>query len=86
MQIPRNPCDGVRLPKRTHADRGYLSHAHAVALAATVDCCAGGERVAVGHRVGRSCVEHAKDLGAAFRVIPGLARRRDGGDDDQQGP
>jgi len=38
MQIPRNPCDGVRLPKQTHADRGYLSHAHAAALAATVDC------------------------------------------------
>ena len=38
MQIPRNPCDGVRLPKRTHADRGYPSDAHAAALAATVDC------------------------------------------------
>ena len=23
--IPRNPCDGVKLPKRQHADRGYLS-------------------------------------------------------------
>lgn len=26
-RIPRNPCEGVRLPKRKHADRGYLSHA-----------------------------------------------------------
>jgi integrase len=26
-RIPRNPCDGVKLPKRHHADRGYLTHA-----------------------------------------------------------
>src|SRR4029077_17823037 len=36
-RIPRNPCDGVRLPKRAHADRGYLSHAQVVALAGAVD-------------------------------------------------
>jgi integrase len=36
-RIPRNPCDGVRLPKRTHADRGYLSHGQVAALAAAVD-------------------------------------------------
>jgi integrase len=35
-RIPRNPCDGVRLPKRKHADRGYLSHAQVAALADTV--------------------------------------------------
>jgi integrase len=35
-RIPRNPCDGVRLPKRKHADRGYLSHAQVAALAAAV--------------------------------------------------
>ncbi|MDG5484626.1 tyrosine-type recombinase/integrase [Mycolicibacterium gadium] len=35
--IPRNPCDGVKLPKRGHSDRGYLSHAQVAALAASVD-------------------------------------------------
>ena len=32
-RIPRNPCDGVKLPKRQHADRGYLSHTQVTALA-----------------------------------------------------
>ncbi len=32
-RIPRNPCDRVRLPKRKHSDRGYLSHTQVVALA-----------------------------------------------------
>ncbi len=32
-RIPRNPCEGVRLPKRQHADRGYLSHVQVAALA-----------------------------------------------------
>ena len=36
-RIARNPCDGVRLPKRQHADRGYLTHAQASALADAVD-------------------------------------------------
>ena len=36
-RIPRNPCNGVKLPKRKHADRGYLSHAQVVALATAVD-------------------------------------------------
>ena len=36
-RLPRNPCEGVRLPKRKHADRGYLSHAQVAALAAAVD-------------------------------------------------
>ncbi len=36
-RIPRNPCDGVKLPKRQHADRGYLTHAQVVALASTVE-------------------------------------------------
>jgi integrase len=36
-RIPRNPCEGVRLPKRKHADRGYLSHCQVAALAAAVD-------------------------------------------------
>jgi integrase len=35
--IPRNPCDGVKLPKRQHADRGHLSHQQVAALAATVE-------------------------------------------------
>jgi integrase len=35
-RIPRNPCDGVSLPKRQHADRGYLSHAQVAALADAV--------------------------------------------------
>ncbi len=35
--IPRNTCTGVRLPKRLHADRGYLSHRQVAALAAAVD-------------------------------------------------
>ncbi len=36
-RIPRNPCDGVKLPKRQHADRGYLSHSQVAALADAVD-------------------------------------------------
>jgi integrase len=36
-RIPRNPCDGVKLPKRKHPDRGYLTHAQVVALASAVD-------------------------------------------------
>jgi integrase len=36
-RIPRNPCEGVKLPKRKHADRGYLNHTQVVALAAAVD-------------------------------------------------
>jgi integrase len=36
-RIPRNPCEGVRLPKRKHADRGYLSHAQVSVLAAAVE-------------------------------------------------
>ena len=31
-RIARNPCDGVKLPKRGHADRGYLTHAQVAAL------------------------------------------------------
>ena len=36
-RIPRNPCDGVQLPKREHADRGYLTHAQVAALATAVE-------------------------------------------------
>ncbi len=36
-RLPRNPCDGVKLPKRQHADRGYLSHAQVAALASRVE-------------------------------------------------
>lgn len=36
-RIPRNPCDGVKLPKRLNADRGYLSHAQVAALAGAVE-------------------------------------------------
>jgi integrase len=36
-RIARNPCDGVKLPKRKHADRGYLSHAQVAALADAVE-------------------------------------------------
>jgi integrase len=36
-RLPRNPCDGVKLPKSDHHDRGYLSHAQVAALAAEVD-------------------------------------------------
>ncbi len=36
-RIPRNPCDGVKLPKRQHADRGYLSHSQVAALAGAVE-------------------------------------------------
>jgi integrase len=35
--LSRNPCDGVKLPKRPYADRGYLTHAQVVALAGAVD-------------------------------------------------
>jgi integrase len=36
-RIPRNPCEGVKLPKREHADRGYLTHVQVAALAAVVE-------------------------------------------------
>lgn len=36
-RIARNPCDGVKLPKRKHADRGYLSHEQVIALASAVE-------------------------------------------------
>ena len=36
-RIPRNPCDGVQLPKRTHADRGYLTHTQVAVLAAVIE-------------------------------------------------
>lgn len=36
-RIPRNPCEGVRLPKRKHADRGYLTHSQVAALTAAVE-------------------------------------------------
>ena len=36
-RIPRNPCDGVRLPKRKHSDRGYLSLEQVAALASAVE-------------------------------------------------
>jgi integrase len=32
-----NPCDGVKLPQRLHADRGYLSHSQVAALADAVE-------------------------------------------------
>ena len=35
-RIPRNPCDGVKLPKSDHVDRGYLSHVQVAALADAV--------------------------------------------------
>lgn len=36
-RIPRNPCDGVQLPNRKHADRGYLTHTQVASLAAAVE-------------------------------------------------
>lgn len=36
-RLARNPCDGVKLPKRRHADRGYLSHPQVAALASQVE-------------------------------------------------
>lgn len=35
-RVLTNPCDGVRLPKRQHKDRGYLTHEQVAALAAAV--------------------------------------------------
>ncbi len=35
--IPRNPTTGVKLPKRQHADRGYLSHRQLATLADAVE-------------------------------------------------
>jgi integrase len=32
-RIPRNPCEGAKLPKCKHADRAYLTHAQVAALA-----------------------------------------------------
>jgi integrase len=36
-RVARNPGDGVKLPKRKHADRGYLSHEQVAALASKVE-------------------------------------------------
>jgi integrase len=36
-RISRNPCDGVRLPKRKHSDRGYLNLEQVAALASAVE-------------------------------------------------
>lgn len=36
QQIPRNPCTGVRLPRRRHNPRGYLTHAQVEQLALEV--------------------------------------------------
>jgi integrase len=36
-RLARNPCDGVKLPMRRHADRGYLSHEQVAALASQVE-------------------------------------------------
>jgi integrase len=36
-RIVVNPCDGVKLPKRRHADRGYLSHRQVAVLADAVE-------------------------------------------------
>jgi integrase len=36
-RIPRNPCEGVKLPRRRHADRGYLSHDQVITLAGEVE-------------------------------------------------
>jgi integrase len=36
-RIPRNPCDGIRLPKRKHSDRGYLTHGQMATLASAVE-------------------------------------------------
>jgi integrase len=36
-RMPRNPCDGLKMPKSKHVDRGYLSHAQVAALAAAVE-------------------------------------------------
>ena len=37
QRIARNPCSGVKLPKRVHADRGYLTHQQVALLASKVD-------------------------------------------------
>lgn len=36
-RLARNPCDGVKLPKRQHSDRGYLDHVQVAALADTCE-------------------------------------------------
>ena len=36
QRIPRNPCEGVKLPKLQHSDRGYLKHSQVAELAETV--------------------------------------------------
>jgi integrase len=36
-RLARNPCEGVRLPKRKHADRGYLTHSQVGQLAAALE-------------------------------------------------
>jgi len=35
-RIPRNPCDGVKAPRRKHSQRAYLTHPQVAELAATM--------------------------------------------------
>ncbi|OBB35324.1 integrase [Mycolicibacterium fortuitum] len=35
-RIPRNPCDGVKAPRRKHSDRAYLTHQQVAELAAAL--------------------------------------------------
>jgi integrase len=35
-RLPRNPCDGVKAPKRKHSERAYLTHQQVDELATTV--------------------------------------------------
>jgi integrase len=35
-RLASNPCDGVKLPPRKHADRGYLTHSQVLALSTAV--------------------------------------------------
>jgi integrase len=46
-RLAKNPAAGVRLPKRQHADRGYLSHRQVMALAEAVDGERGGDGLIV---------------------------------------
>lgn len=36
-RLAKNTCEGVKLPKRLHADRGYLTHGQVLALAANCE-------------------------------------------------
>jgi integrase len=70
-RLARNPCDGVKLPKRTHADRGYFSHEQVVASASAVerDAVVVGFRAYTGLRWGEMAALRVQDFDMLRRRV-----------------